>query len=99
MMEHAVADTPWELSEWLHFLIFAWLGLLLWLGRVDLRGWKAWALVAVLAIAAELAQGLAPGRAPRLDDVVTNLVGGVTGILLGMALCRLKKQWQANQDR
>ncbi|WP_160319417.1 VanZ family protein [Stenotrophomonas koreensis] len=80
------AHTPFDISQWTHFLIFAWLGLLLWLGRVDLRGWKAWAMVAVLAIAAELAQGLAPGRAPRLDDVVTNLVGGVTGLLLGSAL-------------
>lgn len=76
--------TPWDVSDWTHFLIFVWLGLLLWLARTDLRGWKAWCLVAVLAVAAELAQGLAPERSPRLDDVLLNLIGGMVGVLLGI---------------
>lgn len=80
--------TPWSVSDWTHFVIFVWLGLLLWFGRSDLRGWKAWGLVAVLAVAAELAQGLAPGRDPQLEDVLLNLVGGVAGLLLGMGLRR-----------
>lgn len=78
--------TPWDVSDWTHFLIFVWLGLLLWLARADLRGWKAWALVAVLAVAAELAQGLAPERSPRLDDVLLNLIGGMVGVLLGIGV-------------
>src|SRR5690554_3261775 len=49
-MERAVASTPWSLSDWLHFTIFIWLGVLLWLGRPDLRGWKSWGLVVVLAV-------------------------------------------------
>ena len=91
-LKAAVADTPWDLSDWVHFVIFAWLGFLLWLGRPDLRGWTSWGLVVVLAISAEVAQGLAPGRSPRLDDVMLNLAGGMTGLLLamgGVALTRL----------
>ena len=77
-------QTPWDISEWTHFLIFVWLGLLLWLARADLRGWRAWGLVTVLAVAAELAQGLAPEREPRVDDALLNLAGGMVGILLGI---------------
>lgn len=76
--------TPWDVSEWTHFLIFAWLGLLLWLARADFRGWKGWALVTGLAVSAEVAQGLAPAREPRLDDVLLNLAGGMVGVLLGI---------------
>ena len=56
------------------------------LGRADLRNWKGWALVVVLAVAAELAQDLAPGRSPRLDDVLLNLAGGMAGIVLAIML-------------
>lgn len=83
--------TPWDISELTHFLIFVWLGLLLWMARADLRGWKAWGLVMALAIAAEVAQGLAPGREPRLDDMLLNLAGGMAGLVLavcGVALTR-----------
>lgn len=85
-MNRMVADTPWSLSDWLHFAIFVWLGLMLWLGRADLRGWKAWGLVVLLAVAAELAQGLAPERSPKIDDVFLNLAGGMAGLLAGMLL-------------
>ena len=85
-LERIVADTPWSLSDWLHFAIFVWLGLALWLGRADLRGWKVWAFIVVLAVAAEVAQGLAPDRAPRLDDVLLNLAGGMAGLLTGIVV-------------
>ena len=91
-MRELAARTPWDVSDWTHFLIFVWLGLLLWLARADLRGWKAWALVVVLAVAAELAQGLAPARAPRVDDVLLNLAGGMAGLvaaIAGLGLSRL----------
>lgn len=78
------ALTPWHISELTHFLIFVWLGLLLWLARADLRGWKAWGLVVGLAIAAEVAQGFAPAREPRLDDALLNLAGGMAGLLVGI---------------
>lgn len=91
-MRRWAAQTPWNVSEWVHFLIFLWLGLLLWLGRPDLRNWKGWGLVVVLAVAAELAQDLAPGRSPRLDDVLLNLAGGMVGVLLGIGLRRLVKR-------
>ncbi|MEN1972487.1 VanZ family protein [Luteimonas sp. MJ204] len=86
--------TPWDISELTHFFIFVWLGLLLWLARPDMRGWKAWGLVVVLAVAAEVAQGLAPAREPRFDDVLLNLAGGMAGLLLaiaGMALTRPRR--------
>lgn len=82
----AAARTPWDVSEWTHFVIFIWLGLLVWLCRADLRGWKAWGLVVVLSVAAELAQGLAPGREPRVDDVLLNLAGGMAGLLVGVGI-------------
>lgn len=88
-LERVVADTPWRLSDWLHFVIFAWLGMLLWLGRKDLRGWKAWGLVVVLAVAAEVAQMLTPQRSPRVDDVLLNLTGGMVGLLMGMAVAAM----------
>lgn len=80
------AHTPWTLSDWIHFIVFVWLGLLLWLGRPDLRGWKIWAAIAGLAVAAELAQWLAPDREVWLEDVLLNLAGGAVGLLSGISL-------------
>lgn len=92
LLRRLSAHTPWGVSEWVHFLVFLWLGLLLWLGRSDLRNWKGWAVIVVLAVAAELAQDLAPGRSPRLDDVLLNLAGGMAGIVLGIALRKLRRR-------
>ena len=80
------AFTPWGPSDWTHFALFAWLGLLLWLGRADLRGWKAWALLLVLAVAAELLQVFAPERSVRADDALLNIAGGMAGLLLAMGI-------------
>lgn len=85
-MTGLAAATPWSLSDWMHFVIFAWLGLLLWLGRPDLRGWKGWGAIVVLAVAAELAQGLSGDREARVDDVLLNLAGGMVGVVLGIAM-------------
>ena len=93
-LERLVSVTPWSLSDWLHFVIFGWLGLALWLGRADLRGWEAWLLVVVLAVAAEVAQGLAPDRAPRLDDVLLNLAGGMAGLLFGIGAVALTRTFR-----
>lgn len=85
-LEALAARTPWRLSAWLHFLIFAWLGLLVWLARPDLRGRKGIALLVVLAVAAELAQGLTATREMRVGDVVLNLMGCAVGIGVGAML-------------
>lgn len=85
-LERLAATTPWPLSDWMHLIIFAWLGVLLWLGRPDMRGWKGWVLILAMAIAAELAQALAPDREPRLDDILLNVGGGMTGLLVGIAI-------------
>lgn len=84
MLRRLASRTPWDVSDWTHFIVFAWMGLLLWLARPDLRGWKAWGLVLGLAVAAELAQGLAPARSPRVDDALLNVTGGMLGILLAV---------------
>jgi len=88
-MGDLAAHTPWAVAEWVHFLIFLWLGLLLWLGRSDLRNWKGWGLMMVLAVGAEMAQALAPNREPRLGDVLLNLAGGMAGILLAIGVRKL----------
>ena len=92
-LRHFSDHTLWEASVWAHFLIFLWLGLLLWLCRPDLRNWKSWALVVVLAVGAELAQDLAPERSPRLEDVISNLAGGVTGLCLAIFFLHIRKRW------
>lgn len=88
-LEALAARTPWRLSGWLHFVIFAWFGLLVWLARPDLRGAKGVALLAVLAVAAELSQGLTATREVRAGDVVLNLMGCGVGVLLASAIARL----------
>lgn len=90
------ARTPWTVSDWMHFVIFAWLGLLLWLGRPDLRGWKGLGAIVVLAVAAELAQGLSADREPRVDDVLLNLVGGAVGVALGLAVRAMRRRGRAD---
>lgn len=92
LMGRLAAHTPWAPAEWVHVLIFLWLGLLLWLGRADLRNWKGWALVAVLAVAAEVAQVLTPEREPRVGDVLLNLAGGMAGIVLAILLRRVARR-------
>lgn len=93
-MRRLAGYTPWAAAEWVHVLIFLWLGLLLWLGRPDLRNWRGWVLVAVLAVAAELAQWLTPGREPRVGDVLLNLAGGMTGIMLAILIRRWARSLQ-----
>ena len=92
-MTRMAADTPWSVSDWMHFVIFVWLGALTWLARPDLRGRKAWALLVVLAVAAELAQGFAPDRETRFDDVLLNLVGGAAGLVIGIGLKRVQERF------
>ena len=89
-MEAWARKTPWQLSDWIHFAIFSWLGVLLWLGRPDLRGWKAWLAIVVLAVAAELAQILSPDRQARLDDVLLNLGGGMLGVVVGILIRQMR---------
>lgn len=90
--------TPLDPPEWIHVIAFAWLGLLVWLARAGLRNWKGLALIAVLGVAAEVAQWLADGREPSLGDAALNAVGGVMGVLLailGTGLLRRLRQRRA----
>lgn len=99
-VERMAQLTPWSPSDWTHFGVFAWLGMLLWLGRADLRGWKAWLVLLLLAVAAEMLQALAPERSARFDDVLLNIAGGMAGLLLAMGFraCRPQRQRPGSPD-
>lgn len=79
---------PWEIGDVSHFLAFTWLGLVLWLLRPDLRGWRGVAVLVALATVGELIQGaMTVERSARLGDVMFNLLGAVLGLALaGMML-------------
>lgn len=79
--------TPLDPPEWVHLIVFAWLGFLLWLARRDIRNWRGVALVAALGVAAELSQWLTDGRQPKVEDAALNVLGGLTGVLLGLVCC------------
>lgn len=84
--------TPFNPPEWIHIIVFAWLGLLIWLGRATMRSWVGLALIVALGVAAELAQWLADGREPGLEDAALNVGGGLLGVLLAVGLRRLFKR-------
>lgn len=84
--------TPFNPPEWIHIIVFAWLGLLIWLGRATMRSWVGLALIVALGVAAELAQWLADGREPGLEDAALNVGGGLLGVLLAVGFRRLFKR-------
>ena len=92
-MKQVPVDSILEFKESLSVLLISALFIIL-AARVEFAAIAdlGWGLVAVLAVAAELAQGLAPGRAPRVDDVFLNLAGGMAGILLAIVTRRLLKR-------
>lgn len=73
---------PGGLEAFAHFIAFLWLALMVWTMRPDLRGWKVVVALVVLAVAGELMQGLTTERSPREDDVMVNLIGAASGLLL-----------------
>ena len=87
--------TPLPLAQWVHLLLFAVLGLLLWGRHRYLRGRAGAVLLALLALGAEAAQFLSRGREPHWDDAGYNLLGAALGVLLASALQRLRPR----QDR
>lgn len=89
---HLTRSTPLNPPEWIHIIAFAWLGLLIWLGRANFRSWCGLVLIVGLGAAAELAQWLADGREPSVGDAALNVAGGLLGVLLAIALRRLFKR-------
>nr|WP_246606661.1 VanZ family protein [Lysobacter antarcticus] len=83
------SPTPLDLSDWIHFSAFAWLGLLIWLARGEVRNGRGVMLVAALGIAAEVSQWLTDGRQPKVEDAVLNVAGGMVGLLAGILLAKL----------
>ncbi|MBJ6980338.1 VanZ family protein [Luteimonas sp. MC1572] len=92
-------DTPLDPPEWIHLFAFAWLGLLVWLARKDVRnGWGV-LLVAAFGVAAELSQWLTDGRQPKLEDAALNVLGGLAGVLLAWIGCSLMAAWGRRSGR
>lgn len=89
---HLARRTPLYSSDWVHVIAFTWLGLLIWLGRRDLRSWRGALAIGALAIAAEVGQWLADGREPSVWDAVLNLFGAAIGIALGSAVLALGRK-------
>lgn len=79
-LESAVAALSWSLADVAHLVAFAWLAILLWTLRPELRGWRTVVVLAILAVAAELMQGLTAEREAGVGDVGVNLLGAGLGL-------------------
>lgn len=77
------AQLPWSLGQISHFLGFAWMGLLLWTLRPELRVLRVVGVLVLLAVLSEGVQGILAWRDARLADVVVNLMGAAAGLALG----------------
>lgn len=98
-LEAFAAQWSWELSDAVHFLVFAWLAFLLRVLRRDMRGWRGVAVLVVLAVAAELTQGLTAGRQVRLDDIAINLLGAGVGLVLAEAVLAAHRRWRRQHSQ
>ncbi|MGY0611543.1 VanZ family protein [Luteimonas sp. A501] len=92
-------STPLDPPEWIHLFAFAWLGLLIWLARRDVRNWRGVVLVAALGVAAELSQWLTDGRQPKLEDAALNVLGGLAGVLFAWIGSWLVAAWAPRRGR
>lgn len=91
--------TPLAPPEWVHLFAFAWLGLLVWLVRKNLRNWRGVVLVATFGTAAELSQWLTDGRQPKLVDAMLNVAGGLSGVFLAYVYCAAAAQFRRRATR
>lgn len=87
LLHRLASASPLDLSDWIHLAAFAWLGLLAWLAREDVRNGYRVLLVGGLGVAAEASQLLADGREPKWEDAALNVVGGVAGVVLAHVCC------------
>lgn len=76
-------ELPWSVGQMAHFLGFAWMALLLWWLRPDLRVLRVAGVLVLLAVFSELVQGVLDWREARVDDALVNLMGAGAGLLLG----------------
>lgn len=88
------SHTPWSAGQWAHFLGFAWMGLLLWLLRPDLRVLRVIGVLVLLAVFSELVQGVLDWREAHLADVQVNLIGAAAGVLLGGLATLVARGWR-----
>jgi len=89
-LESVAGTYAWTLAAAAHFIAFVWLALVLWTLRPDLCGPKAIAVMVILAVAAELMQGLSTDRSTRRDDIGVNLVGVWVGLVLAVVIAALR---------
>jgi hypothetical protein len=72
-------------------LLFAPAGLFLCYALPALNRWFVWALCVAVSASIETAQVVVPGRHPSLVDVVTNGIGGAIGVLVHVAVARVRR--------
>lgn len=87
-------ELPWSVGQVAHFLGFAWMALLLWALRPDLRVLRVMGVLVLLAVFSEAVQGLLDWREARLDDVWVNLAGAAAGLVLGALSSGLVRVWR-----
>jgi len=78
------------LSDYVHFLMFALLGMALALARPDLAVWRLIGGLILLGAATEVVQLLVPGREGGWQDVALDATGAVLGVLLARAIWRTR---------
>ncbi|TXK64566.1 hypothetical protein FU658_06750 [Alkalisalibacterium limincola] len=88
------AALPWSAGQVAHFVGFAWMALLLWLLRPDLRVLRVMGVLVLLAVFSELVQGLLDWREAHLADVQVNLLGAAAGLVLGGLGTLLAMAWR-----
>lgn len=87
-------ELPWSMGQVAHFVGFAWMALLLWLLRPDLRVLRVMGVLVLLAVFSELVQGLLDWREAHLADVQVNLMGAAAGLVLGGLGTLLAMAWR-----
>lgn len=76
------------LSDYVHFLMFALLGMALVLARPGLATWRLIGGLILLGAATEVVQLLVPGREGGWQDVALDAAGAMLGVLLARAIQR-----------
>lgn len=101
LMDAATAALrPWVIGDVSHFIAFAWLGMVLWSFRPDLRGWRLLAILAALAVLGEVVQGaLTIERSAHIGDVAINMSGAALGLVIAIGISRFAKAIDSRSER
>lgn len=85
---------PGTTADMAHFLGFAWLAVLLWAFRPDLRVMRIAGALVLMAIFSELLQGLLDWRQASVRDVRVNLIGALAGMAAAASCSAVAWCWR-----